>query len=257
MPETYSFPAFRPADSAVFASHAPQFRDFLDWEDGVLWQLLNSEGAYQRMAAFSLSGMPALASLTHQLSIILESVDELGEADPAAATLADRARRAIGSMIRVVMEANGFRKTSTLRSVPPDPRRLFVRAAVYELTPLGEGVEPIPFDWDKYARRSSFANVLSLCPSLSYRPVPSMYDPDRRWFYLSSLDVDVPVDEEERLRYLFAEVRRGFAGVLRDSPHYYARLHAYKTDFVEICRMLTSIVSDPEQFEDPEALLYA
>lgn len=101
----HSYPAFRPADATLFAAQSPQFRDFLEWEGGVLWELLNSETSYQRMAAFSLSGMPAVASLTHHLSVILEPVDELGETDASAASLGDRARRAIGSMIRVVIES--------------------------------------------------------------------------------------------------------------------------------------------------------
>ncbi len=252
-----SYPEFRPAEAERFASQSPQFRDFLNWEDGVLWELLNSEASYQRMAAFSLSGMPAVASLTHHLSVILEPVDELGETDPSAASLADRARRAIGSMIRVVMETNGFRKTGLLKGVAPDPRRLFVRASVYELIPIGEGAEPEPFNWDRYVHRASFINVLSLSPWIGSRAVPSMYGPDRRWFYLSSEDVDVPVNDEEQLRIRLAQIKARFEILLKDSPRNFVKLGVYQTDFYEICRMLDGIVNDPDEFSDPEHLLFS
>lgn len=145
-------------------------------------------------------GLPAVASITHLLAPILAPIDELAETDPEAGKTADRARRAIGSMVRVVLEANGFRKTGTQRAVPPEPRRLFVRAEVYEQAPPAPPEEGEFFDWDKYALQASFANVHSLSPDLGGRPLPSMYSPDQRWFLLSSLDIDVPTASEDQLR---------------------------------------------------------
>lgn len=35
------------------------------------------------------------------------------------------------------------------------------------------------------------------------------------------------------------------------------KLSVYQTDFYEICRMLYGIVNDPDEFSDPEELLFS
>jgi len=70
-------------------------------------------------------------------------------------------------MIREVMEANGYRKTGKLRAVPPEPRRLFVRAEVFERAPLPR--EPKTFDWDRYVMAAPFHQVRQLSSVTTWR----------------------------------------------------------------------------------------
>lgn len=246
---------FQPANPDHFAVNAPQFRDLLQWDNGSLWALINSESAYQQMAAFTLRGLPAVASITHHLDLILEPIDSQAEADDAAGALAHRLRRAIGSMIRAVMEANGFRKTGVLRAVPPEPRRLFAKAEVYERIPVGEAMTTDQFPWDQHALGASFASIRKLAPHLSIRALPSMYSPDRRWFYLSSLDIDVLTTDEEELRSLLPQLKRGYQSALDNNPKSHLRLAAYRGDFIEVCLMLSDLATDQDEFADPDTLL--
>ncbi len=247
--------SFRPVDAESFQESSPHFGDFVTWNQGRLWQLINSEPVYRQMAAFSLRGLPAVASITHLLAPILAPIDELAETDPEAGKTADRARRAIGSMVRAVLEANGFRKTGTQRAVPPEPRRLFVRAEVYEQAPPAPPEEGESFDWDKYAVQASFANVRSLSPDLGGRPLPSMYSPDRRWFLLSSLDIDVPTASEDQLRIALDAVKRSYQAERSKPTLNYRRLWVHQIDFYELCNLLFGLVSDADEFADPQELL--
>ncbi|MCU1137064.1 hypothetical protein [Stenotrophomonas maltophilia] len=248
---------FQAANPDHFAANAPQFRDLLQWDSGSLWALINSESAYQQMAAFTLRGLPAVASITHHLDLILEPIDSQAETDDAAGALAHRLRRAIGSMIRAVMEANGFRKTGVLRAVPPEPRRLFAKAEVYERIPVGEAMAMAndQFPWDQHALGASFASIRKLAPHLSIRALPSMYSPDRRWFYLSSLDIDVLTTDEEELRLLLPQLKLGYQSALDNNPKSHLRLAAYRGDFIEVCMMLSDLATDPDEFADPDTLL--
>lgn len=246
---------FQAANPDHFAVNSPQFRDLLQWDNGSLWALINSEAAYQQMAAFSLRGLPAVASITHHLDCILEPIDGQAELDDAASALAHRIRRGIGSMIRTVMEANGFRKTGVLRAVPPEPRRLFAKAEVYERIPPGEGTVRDEFPWDQHALGASFAAVRRLAPHLSIRALPSMYSPDKRWFYLSSLDIDVLTTDEEELRSLLPQLKQGYQSALDNNPKSHLRLAAYRGDFIEVCLMLSDLATDPDEFVDPDTLL--
>ncbi|MEC4339617.1 hypothetical protein VPH13_12915 [Stenotrophomonas pavanii] len=246
---------FQPANPEHFAASAPHFRDLLQWDRGSLWSLINSEAAYQQMAAFSLRGLPAVASITHHLDVILEPIDSQAELDDAAGALAHRLRRAIGSMIRAVMEANGFRKTGVRRAVPPEPRRLFAKSEVYERIPAGASQVSDEFPWDQYALSATFATIRKLAPHLSIRALPSMYSPDRRWFYLSSLDIDVLITDEEELRSLLPQLKQGYQSALDNNPKSHLRLAAYRGDFIEVCMMLSDLATDPDEFADPDTLL--
>lgn len=250
-----SIPHFSPADPGRFAKEAPQFSDFLNWDNGSLWRLINSEAAYLQMAAFSLRGSPAVAGITQHLDLILEPIDTRAETDAGAEKLSHRARRAIGSMIRAVMEANGFRKAGILRAVPPEPRRLFVRSEVYERTPAGESTLEEELNWDQYALGASFASVRRLAPRMSIRALPSMYSPDRRWFYLSSLDIGVCTTDEEDLRRLEHDLGGSVKSIRENNPQSLLRLATYYGDFLEVCTMLHELSTDPYEFADPDARL--
>lgn len=199
------FPPFRPADSAKFRDRAQMFASFVDWDAGRLWAAINSETAFNQMVAFTSRGLPAVAGITHILDPFLIDIDDHALRDPEAERVADQVRRAIGSMIREVMEANGYRKTGKLRAVPPEPRRLFVRAEVFERAPLPR--ETMPFDWDRYVMAAPFHQVRQLSPELGNRRLPSMYSPDRAWFYISSLDLDVPCGDVRRVEIALLQMR--------------------------------------------------
>lgn len=250
-----SIPHFTPADPGRFTMEAPQFNDFLNWDNGSLWRLINSEAAYLQMAAFSLRGNPAVAGITQHLDLILEPLDTRAESDALAEKLSHRARRAIGSMIRAVLEANGFRKAGILRAVPPEPRRLFVRAEVYERIPAGESTLEEELNWDQYALGASFASVRRLAPRMSIRALPSMYSPDKRWFYLSSLDIGVRTTDEEKLRRLELDLGGSVKSIRDNNPQGLLRLATYYGDFLEVCTMLHELSTDPYEFADPDSRL--
>jgi len=199
------FPPFRPADAAKFRERAQMFASFVDWDAGRLWGAINSETAFNQMVAFTSRGLPAVAGITHILDPLLIDIDDRALRDSEAERQADQVRRAIGSMIREVMEANGYRKTGKLRAVPPEPRRLFVRAEVFKRAPLPR--EPKPFDWDRYVMAAPFHHVRQLSPELGNRRLPSMYSPDRAWFYISSLDLDVPCGDVQSLEIALLQMR--------------------------------------------------
>lgn len=196
---------FRPADASKFRERAQMFAVFIDWDGGRLWETINSETAFHQMVAFTARGLPAVAGITHLLDPFLVDIDERAVQDPTAEREADQLRRAIGSMIREVLEANGYRKTGKLRAVPPEPRRLFVRAEVFERGPVPKA--PKPFDWDRFAMSASFDTVRRLSPELGNRRLPSMYSPDGAWFYISSLDVDVACGEHEEVEAALRNMR--------------------------------------------------
>lgn len=199
------FPIFNPADAGKFRNRAQMFASFVDWDAGRLWAAINSETAFNQMVAFTSRGLPAVAGITHILDPFLTDIDDRALRDPDTEREADQLRRAIGSMIREVLEANGYRKTGKLRAVPPEPRRLFVRAEVFERAPLPR--EPKPFDWDHYVRDARFHEVRQLSPELSNRRLPSMYSPDRAWFYISSLDLDVSCGDVRRVEIALLQMR--------------------------------------------------
>lgn len=199
------FPPFRPADAAKFRERAQMFASFVDWDAGRLWAAINSETAFNQMVAFTSRGLPAVAGITHILDPFLIDIDDRALHDPEAGREADQVRRAVGSMIREVMEANGYRKTGKLRAVPPEPRRIFVRAEVFERAPLPR--EPKPFDWDRYVMGAPFHQVRQLSPELGNRRLPSMYSPDRAWFYISSLDLDVACGDPQRVEIALLQMR--------------------------------------------------
>ncbi len=199
------FPLFRPADAAKFRNRAQMFASFVDWDAGRLWAAINSETAFNQMVAFTSRGLPAVAGITHILDPFLIEIDDRALRDPEKEREADQLRRAIGSMIREVMDANGYCKTGKLRAVPPEPRRLFVRAEVFERAPLPR--DPKPFDWDRYARDAPFNEVRQLSPELGNRRLPSMYCPDRAQFYISSLDLDVSCGDVRKVEIALLQMR--------------------------------------------------
>lgn len=245
-------PPFRSAEPGDFRKQAPQFAELLNYAGGQLWRLINSEGSYIRMAVYTHSDMPAVAALTHALEQFLGPVDERAESDPEAAVLARNLRQAIGSMIRAVMEANGFRKTGRVRSVPPEPRRMFRRSEVYRQV-LPD--RPADFDWDAFLAHASFAEVRRLSPELDGRRPPSLYDPDKHLYYSSSLDQEIECQSEASLRHSYEALLASWRHHAREPLLRPLHLHTLRVDIAEVVGMLMKVVENPDEFEDFELRL--
>jgi len=248
-------PPFRAADPDKFREEAPQFAEFLNFASGRLWALINSEPAYIQMAVYTFNGMPALAALTHRLAPLILPVDEQVEGGEVTKTHAENQRKAIGSMVRAVMEANGFNKTGTKRAVPPEPQRLFRAAEIFVPRPQkgpGGDVAKEDFDWDRFLTGASFAEVRRLSPEMDGRRPPSLYSPDRDRFYLSSQDLDVACGDEEELRAMFDEMMRSWTQYKREPLARLLKLHQLRVDIAEVAGLLSKLVSDPEEFADFE-----
>lgn len=247
----FRFFPFRPASAEKFAERCPQFGEFLTWDRGCLWETINSESAYQLMAAETFKGHAAIGGITQLLVQTLTAADDAARDAPEQQRFADRMRQAIGSMVREVMEANRFRKTGRLRAVPPNPIRLFVRAEVFELTPPTMPATEEGFDWDAFAAKTSFSQIQKLSPELGNRRLPSMYCPNRQWYYLSSLDLDVPCADAAQLRLMLREVRGSFKLAMAQADINPLRLHLLKADFVEVFGMLSDLEDVLCEADDP------
>lgn len=115
--------AFRPAMANDFRKRCPQFSKGLDWGGGRLWNLINSELAFDQLAISSQDGLPAISGIANFLAPILVAVDDKAERDAL--------KRAIGSMICEVLQANEYRKSGQIRVRHPIARQMFFRAAVF------------------------------------------------------------------------------------------------------------------------------
>jgi hypothetical protein len=109
------------------------------------------------------------------------------------------------------------------------------------------------FDWDDYFSTASFKQIRDRSPELSTRRVPSVYSPDRLFFYLTSLDIDVQTSEVTELRAALTELRTLYFSQSAAQSNYGKALA--RTDFIEICHLLADCDEDPEPYLDPDALL--
>jgi hypothetical protein len=246
-------PPFRAADPDKFRQQAPQFAEFLTFASGRLWALINSEPSYIQMAVYTHNGMPALAALTHALDPFIAPLDDEGEHNGAAKVQASNLRKAIGSMVRAVMEANGFGKTGEKRGVPPEPRRIFKSGEVFRQAPPA-GTPP-EFDWDCFLGQASFADVRRLSPELDGRRPPSLYSPDKKLYYSSSLDTDVECANEQDLRSTYKSLMESWRHHAHEPLRRPLKLHTLRVDITEVVGLLGKIVDDPNEFEDIEVRL--
>jgi len=111
------------------------------------------------------------------------------------------------------------------------------------------------FDFDKFCALASFEKIRCLSPDLSSRRLPSMYNPDRKVFYLSSQDVYVDTDDPDQLRFMLEPVRFSYFSAIRSSPINHCNAYLSRVDFIEICRLLLECADDPSEYSDPDSLL--
>lgn len=117
------------------------------------------------------------------------------------------------------------------------------------------------FNWDNYCEHAKFTDVKSLAFGLSIRPVPSMYSPDKKLLYLSSLDLDVSLASRSELLMILQKLEEEFARlhylVFSQGGNLYSELATCRKDFIEVCSVLYSIDPDniPDGVVDPDFYL--
>jgi hypothetical protein len=108
------------------------------------------------------------------------------------------------------------------------------------------------FDRDKFLRTASYRDVCELCPQ-QLDGVPTLYNPDKSLIYLASFDVDFPTDNAERLKKTLPDLREIYERAKRRGE--FKRAWRARTDHLEVCRLLQSLVEDPDEYGDPDELI--
>lgn len=109
-------------------------------------------------------------------------------------------------------------------------------------------------DWDKFYSSITFKELAFLAPEFQSRRNPTSYSRDRKVIYLSSLDTDVEVTNEDTLRSLLKSVKDSYASSINQDCLNIPKAYLSKVDFFEICNILFNITGN-EEFADPEFFL--
>ena len=118
-----SYPAFVPANKAVFQNKYRNFAPLAD-HDQMIWEMLNNEAAYSHMRSATVCwGYPAVAGVTFLIAPLIENLPP---------SEVDYLKKGVGAMVCTIMENNGYKKTGVKKSVPPVPFRVFSRGEVYQ-----------------------------------------------------------------------------------------------------------------------------
>lgn len=119
--------AFRPADMELFSkTHGSHYAvlkkcsfNFIDF--------VNSEETFTNMKVVTDAlELPALAGIAKSCAAPIMALT------PNATRNA--VKRSLGTLVGVIMEANGYKKTGIKRNVPPIAERVFTAGEVYERT---------------------------------------------------------------------------------------------------------------------------
>lgn len=109
-------------DVADVATSAPQYARFAQEEGRFIFEAVMNPEAFLRARAVTLAlNLPAVAGIASMYEQAFRGGREL-DSDK-------HSRHAVGSFVRIMMEANGFRKTGRKRAVP---HPAFSKAEVYE-----------------------------------------------------------------------------------------------------------------------------
>ncbi len=111
------------------------------------------------------------------------------------------------------------------------------------------------FDWDKYCNKASFKEIRERSPLLLGDWPPSMYSPDSKFFYLSSIDDTIETSNQDELLLYLHVVSDSYAQATRVDKINHKKAYISNIDFIEMCGLLAACASDPEKYADPEALL--
>ena len=109
------------------------------------------------------------------------------------------------------------------------------------------------FDWDKWLARASYSEVAALSPAVTVdRPFPC-YSPDRRFFYLNTMDFCIDVTHQEELEQQLLRYKELFAEAIASSD--YRRAWLIQVECREICNLLSELVAAPEDYGNPDDFL--
>lgn len=100
------------------------------------------------------------------------------------------------------------------------------------------------FNWDKFAQKASFDEVRDL--QVHAGRIPSMYNPKRTELYLSSMDLDVRVDDVEGLKIIGNEIKEYIETFGSSSLSDLRKVVELRTDLNEISNLLSGL---DEEFE--------
>ncbi|GKX52225.1 hypothetical protein [Budvicia aquatica] len=116
----------------------------------------------------------------------------------------------------------------------------------------------VQFDCDKALKTMSYREAEELSPVLAslYRS-PSMYDPTRCVFYLSSLDENVDVSDPEHFYDLLTRVKDAYKRACCDAKYVnHSKAFSAREDFIVLCGLMMQHSEEPEKYSDPDELLF-
>lgn len=100
------------------------------------------------------------------------------------------------------------------------------------------------FNWDKFAQNASFDEVRDL--QVHAGRIPSMYNPERTELYLSSMDLDVRVDDVKGLKIIGNSIKEYIETFGSSSLSDLRKVVELRTDLNEISNLLSGL---DEEFE--------
>lgn len=115
-----------------------------------------------------------------------------------------------------------------------------------------------PFDWDKYFSKAKYKEIADSSPDLRSRRHPTVYSPDGKWIYLSSLDIDVEIHDLDELKIILKHLINSYKSEIAQeikSSINHLRLWRIRVDCIEICGLIRNLVEDHENYYDPDSLL--
>lgn len=111
------------------------------------------------------------------------------------------------------------------------------------------------FDWDHHFATASFKDVAANSPNVSLDRPPSLYSPNGKLYYMSSIDLAVGTHDGEKIQLMLNRVLESHAEY-RKSKDIKRQLRA-RLDCIELCGLLSNRSVDTGAYLDPDALLDA
>ncbi|MBB5349580.1 hypothetical protein JWG42_14340 [Desulfoprunum benzoelyticum] len=94
-------------------------------------------------------------------------------------------------------------------------------------------------DWDKYFNKLKFQEYKERSPFLSSRSYPTVYNEDRTWLYLGSLEVGVEIKNLAILKHFLDQIEKNYKSWSLNDERFY-RQSLLKSDM----ELLKDIIAD-------------
>jgi predicted Ser/Thr protein kinase len=117
------------------------------------------------------------------------------------------------------------------------------------------------FDWDKFFSEASFNEIRNLSPDLRSRRLPSSYSPDKKFFYLSSVDDYVETNNQEQIRQQLVPVKNAYIRATRSGCFSYSNYMNYANayiackDLITLCNLLNDCNDNSDEIFDLDSFL--